>query len=183
MILSRSDYKNYLEQDAIAMGLNPASKVAMLKATLANPRWRFIKKLRKTEYYKNTSTNIFKKIYALIVWYGYKNYGLKLGFTIPLNVCGPGLSLPHYGTLVISKLARIGKNARIHICVNIGESNNGAPQIGDNVYIGPGAKLFGPIKIGNNVQIGANAVVNKSFDEDNIVIAGVPAKIVKRIDK
>jgi len=43
-------------------------------------------------------------------------------------------------------------------------------------------KIFGPIKLGNNVIIGANAVVNKSFKEDNIVLAGIPAKIVKRIE-
>lgn len=55
----------------------------------------------------------------------------------------------------------------------------GVPVIGDNCYIGPGAKLFGDIRIGNNVAIGANSVVNKSF-EDNVTIAGVPAKIVNK---
>ena len=60
------------------------------------------------------------------------------------------------------------------------EKEEEAPIIGDNCFIGPGAKLFGKIKIGNNVAIGANAVVNKSF-EDNVTIAGVPAKIVNNI--
>jgi serine O-acetyltransferase len=50
---------------------------------------------------------------------------------------------------------------------------------GDNVYIGPGAKIFGPIVIGNNVAIGANAVVNKSF-QHNCTIAGVPAKVISQ---
>lgn len=90
------------------------------------------------------------------------------------------MSLPHYGTLVISSKAKIGKNARIHVCVNIGAYNGGAPIIGDNVYIGPGAKIFGPITLGHNVSIGANSVVNKSFIEDNIVLAGSPAKIIRR---
>ena len=84
----------------------------------------------------------------------------------------------HYGTLVVNKDARIGNNCRIHVGVNIGGFNGGVPVIGDNVYIGPGAKIFGGITIGNNVSIGANAVVNKSFP-DNVVIAGVPAKIIK----
>ena len=63
--------------------------------------------------------------------------------------------------------------------VNIGMqglSDADSPIIGDNVWIGPGAKLFGKIIIGNNCQIGANAVVNKSFEEEGITIAGVPAK-------
>lgn len=83
--------------------------------------------------------------------------------------------------MVINGAARIGENCRIHVGVNIGTAagtNGQAPVIGNNVYIGPGAKLFGPIKIGNGVAIGANAVVNKSFEEDNVTLAGVPAKII-----
>lgn len=62
--------------------------------------------------------------------------------------------------------------------MNIGEDINGkAPVIGNNVWIGPGAKLFGDITIGDNVMIGANSVVTKSFP-DNVRIAGIPAKII-----
>jgi serine O-acetyltransferase len=50
------------------------------------------------------------------------------------------------------------------------------PKIGDNVYIGPGAKIFGDIEIADGIAIGANSVVNRSFTEPNIGIAGIPAK-------
>ena len=53
------------------------------------------------------------------------------------------------------------------------------PTIGDNCFIGPGAKIFGRIKIGNRIVIGANAVVNKSFETDDVTIAGIPARVVK----
>jgi serine O-acetyltransferase len=53
-----------------------------------------------------------------------------------------------------------------------------APKIGDHVYIGPGAKVFGDIEIADDVQIGANAVVNKSCMENGAVLVGVPAKII-----
>lgn len=54
-----------------------------------------------------------------------------------------------------------------------------APIIGDNVYIGPGAILFGNITIADNVTIAANATVNKSCEVQNVVLAGTPAKVVK----
>lgn len=103
-----------------------------------------------------------------------------LGFTIPINTCGAGLSIAHVGTIVINGKVRIGENCRIHVCVNIGASaqnSHAVPVIGDNCYIGPGAKLYGDIQLGNNVAIGANAVVNKSF-EGNCILAGIPAKVI-----
>ncbi len=103
----------------------------------------------------------------------------KLGFTIPLNVFGPGLSIAHRGTIVVNTATRVGANCRLHACVNIGTKagyEDVAPKIGDNVYIGPGAKIFGEIEIANGIAIGANAVVNRSFLEPNVSIAGVPAK-------
>jgi serine O-acetyltransferase len=104
--------------------------------------------------------------------------GSVLGFSIPLNVFGPGLCIAHKGTIVVNQNARIGENCRIHVCTNIGSGRKGfsAPQIGNNAYIGPGAKIFGDIVIADDIAIGANSVVNKSFHEKGISIAGVPAR-------
>ena len=99
---------------------------------------------------------------------------IKLGLTIPKNVFGPGLCIVHHGTVVVSEKAQVGRFCRIHPGTCIGDYN-GAPILGDYVYIGPGAKLFGDIHIGNNVAIGANAVVNSSF-EDTQTIGGIPAR-------
>ena len=111
-------------------------------------------------------------------YYLHKKLSYKLGYTIYKNNFGPGVCFCHYGTLVVNKDVRIGRNCRIHVGVNIGGYDGGVPTIGDDVYIGPGAKIFGGIIIGNNVSIGANAVVNKSLP-DNVVVAGIPAKILK----
>ena len=103
------------------------------------------------------------------------------GFEIPVNVFGKGLSIAHKGTIVVNGAVRVGDNCRLHTCVNIGTApgvGGLVPSIGNNVYIGPGAKLWGRIVIGNNVMIGANSVVGKSFP-DNVCIAGVPARIIK----
>lgn len=111
----------------------------------------------------------------------HKIWGILLGFSIPINVIEEGLCLYHYGYVVISRHAKIGKWCSIHSGVNIGQNwtADDTPEIGDYCFISPGAKLFGRIKLGNRIVIGANAVVNRSFEEDNITIAGIPAKKVK----
>lgn len=81
----------------------------------------------------------------------------------------------HPGTVVINGKARIGCNARIHVC-EYWCRKKWCPVIGDNVYIGPGAKIYGNIEIGDNVKIGANLVVNKSFGND-VLLVGIPAAI------
>ncbi|MHC1757646.1 MAG: serine O-acetyltransferase [Methanosarcina sp.] len=104
---------------------------------------------------------------------------IHLGYSIPINVFGPGLCIAHRGTIVVNKDSRVGENCRIHACTNIGSGRDSillAPKIGNGVYIGPGAKIFGNIEIADNIAIGANSVVNKSFYEKGISIAGVPAK-------
>ena len=114
----------------------------------------------------------------------WKNHklGIKLGFTIPCNCFGAGLNIHHYGCIVVNSHAKIGENCNIQQGVNIGKnySAENVPTIGNNVYIGPGAKLFGKINIANGCVIGANAVVTKSCNEENMVLVGVPAKIVGR---
>ena len=93
-----------------------------------------------------------------------------------------GLYIGHHGGIVISGGAVIGKNVNISQNVTIGVSgegeNRGCPVIGDNVYIAPGAKIFGKITIGNNVKIGANAVVFKDIPENAIVVLEPGYKIV-----
>jgi len=102
-----------------------------------------------------------------------------LGFDIPINTFGPGLKINHFGLIVVNGNARIGAFCDIHQGVNIGQHGiniDDVPTIGDNVWIGPGAKIFGKITIASRCAIGANAVVNRSFNEENISIAGIPAK-------
>ena len=186
MINSKEAYLHYLEADRIALG---RKKLALADQALAflSPDyiWNFQRLLRKIEYYKNAKSNGYlnKFIYRYLKL-KYKNLSLRLGFTIPENVFGPGLCIVHYGTIVVNAHARVGANCRIHVDTNIGASGGSikAPQIGNNVYIAPGAKIFGDIKLPNNTAIGANSVVNRSFEEENTLIAGVPARVIKRIE-
>lgn len=174
MIKSKQDYKYYLEADRIALGKK--SKKPMF---FFDEVWLFQRLLRKVEYYKNCKNSIFFRPYYYYLYLKFHLLSLFLGFHIKPNVFGPGLSISHPGTIVINGSARVGANCRIHVCTVIGTKagyGDVTPRIGDNVYIGPGAKIFGDIEIADGIAIGANSVVNKSFTEPNIGIAGIPAK-------
>jgi len=145
--------------------------------SVRHPTLHFLRVLRRVEYLKNCCHGPVGRVAYLIVATYFRFLSIYLGFTIPPNTCGPGLRLNHWGTIVISPEARIGARARINICVNIGIKDGRAPQLGDNVYIGPGAKLFGRIRLGDGVRVGANAVVTKSFPE-GVILAGIPAKVI-----
>ncbi|MCC6300299.1 MAG: serine acetyltransferase [Anaerolineales bacterium] len=93
---------------------------------------------------------------------------------------GPGLFIEYgYGTIIGPR--KMGENCRIAAGVTIGYKNDSdpSPVIGNNVFIGAGAQVLGPITIGDNVIIGANAVVLRDVPP-NCTVAGVPARIIKR---
>ena len=145
---------------------------------VTRPLIHFQLTLRKAEYYENCRKNIPGRIYLTFLKLRLMKLSTNLGFTIPRHVFGPGLSLAHWGSIVVHPDVRVGKNCRIHSAVNIGIFKGKCPIIGDNVYI---AKLFGGITIGNNVTIGANAVVNKDVPS-NVTVGGIPAKIISEND-
>lgn len=173
MIRSQTEYVEYLKADSIAR------KRSRGIFSLSRDRiWVFQRRMRRLEYYTNCGKN---RLLKSIACFQYSHSGKRLGFSIPINIFGPGLSIAHAGTIVVNAGARVGRNCRLHVCVNIGTAagkSHDAPQIGDNCYIAPGAKIYGKIKIGDNMVIGANAVVNKSFPEGNATIGGVPARII-----
>lgn len=172
MITSRKEYRRYIQADVAAYGLQHVSLYNWLRID----QLRFQLRLRRLEYLTNCQPwRLFSRAVLEVM-----NHGLavRLGFTIPKNVFGPGLCLVHRGTVVVNPAAKVGAGCRMHPSTSIGDYN-GTPTLGDNVYIGPGAKLYGPITIGNNVAIGANAVVNSSFS-DNCTVGGIPAKVISQ---
>ncbi len=173
MITDRQTYREYVKEDLKAYGLTHMG--------FYNYWWmdclRFQLRLRRIEYLHNTAGhNPLKRLWRFVLEVVNHRLATRLGFTIPKNVFGPGLHIVHYGTIVVHPDARVGRNCRLHPSTSIGDYN-GVPRLGDNVYIGPGAKIYGPVTLGNNVAVGANAVVNKSFGS-NVTLGGVPARIV-----
>ena len=171
MIRSRADLRDYLEADRIGLRRGAGSPQHYDEV------WKFQRLLRRVEFLHNTGANALLRKY----WsWRLHRQSVRCGFEIPLNTFGPGLSIAHRGTIVVHPDARIGCNCRIHVDVVIGNQPGPPPEpvprIGDNVYIGPGAKIFGGIVLGDNLVIGANAVVNTSFPEGRMTIAGAPAR-------
>ena len=178
MIQTKEELRYYLKKDKEALGISRQHP-----RIVGDDIWKFEIALRKHEYYHNCVTHCRGGIYKIMqCFWGFMHYklGLRLGLQIPINVFDEGLRINHFGLIVVNSNARIGKFCDIHQGVNIGaNTDGGTPCIGDNCWIGPGVKIFGGIHLGNSIMIGAGSVVNKDFKEDNITIAGVPARKIK----
>lgn len=175
MITNKTELRKCLNDDYKALFLNRRGGII---ERIKNPVLKFERHLRYCEYYRNTAKRSpYYNPFYLFHKIRLHNLGIKLGFSIPENCFGYGLSIAHYGTIVVNPNVRVGSDCRIHTGVNIGANKDAfdVPVIGNHVYIGPGAKIFGKITIGNNVKIGANAVVLKDAP-DNAVLVGIPAR-------
>ena len=91
---------------------------------------------------------------------------------------GPGFVILHGCGTVINSSVRGGANIIIENGITIGAEKNEKPELGNNIFIGAGARIIGKVKIGDNVKIGANAVVAKNIP-NNCTVVGIPARIVK----
>ncbi|MFW9846755.1 MAG: serine O-acetyltransferase, partial [Candidatus Thorarchaeota archaeon] len=99
---------------------------------------------------------------------------------------GSDFFIDHGGGVVIGETAEIGNNVTIFQGVTLGgvsmTREKRHPTVGNDVVIGSGAQILGPVKIGNRVRIGANAVVTEDIPDDSVVV-GVPGRIVARNGK
>ena len=124
---------------------------------------------------------LLRRPFSLMYKFLFKCIQVLTGIELPCEVrVGKNFRIDHFGGIIISGYASFGDNCIIRNGVTVGLKNieeKAAPKIGNNVNIGAGAKLLGPITIGDNVDIGAGAVVLKSVP-DNCLAVGVPA-IVK----
>ena len=92
---------------------------------------------------------------------------------------GPRFVLIHSLGVVINGAVRGGAGTHIEHQVTIGAEQGQSPTLGDDVFIGAGAKILGPVHIGNHAKIGANAVVLQDVP-DHATAVGIPARIIAR---
>lgn len=173
MIDSRETYQYYIKQDRLALGRQRDVRPRMFGDEI----WQFEILLRKVEYDLNCRRGAVGRLIGKWHKMRFHRLSVRLGFTIPPNVFGPGLSIPHYGTIVVHGNVRAGKNCRLQEGVTIGATNGSheAAVIGDNCYFGSGAKVIGAVRIADDVAVGANAVVTRDIAEPGTTWAGIPA--------
>ena len=95
---------------------------------------------------------------------------------------GPGFYIGHIGGVHINPGAVLGMNCDVAHRVTIGTSalgRDGAPTVGDDVYIGTGATLIGKIRVGNGAKIAANSLIISNVP-DGATVMGVPGRVVMR---
>jgi len=104
----------------------------------------------------------------------------------PGATIGKALFIDHGSGVVIGETTIIGDYCTVYQNVTLGGTGKDIgkrhPTLGNNVMVGAGAKVLGPLKVGNNVKIAAGAVVLKDVP-DNSTAVGIPAKVVRVDDK
>ena len=135
------------------------------------PGLKFLTIFRLTQHFRTKNRVLF---YFFFLWL--RRLKIKYGFDISYRTqIGKGFYIGHFGQVVIHGDAIIGENCNISQGITIGINNygekKGVPMIGNNVFIGPNACVFGKISIGNNVTIGANVVVTESIEDAKTVLS------------
>lgn len=175
-IVDKASYRRFLLEDMQAF--EPKWSRWRPWYGIKYPTLAWLRKLRLAEYMMNTAQGRLGKAIGLLFRLRARSAGKRLGFTIPPNVFGPGLRLPHWGTIIVNDKAVVGARCTLHPCTVLGVYEGGVPTLGNDCYIGAGAKLYGAIMIGDRVRIAPNAAVGASFPADQ-VIGGVPARTIR----
>ena len=164
--------KEYISSDYKRCGIHKISLRILFSVFYIhpNPGLKFMTIFRLTQHYRRKNRLLF---YFFFLWLRRLKY--KYGFDISYRTqIGKGLYIGHFGSIVIHGDAVIGNNCNISQGMTIGISNygekQGVPTIGNFVFIGPNAGIFGKITIGNNVTIGANAVVSENIADGKTVL-------------
>lgn len=169
-----------------AYNLKNDKKNFLLKIAILfhNPNMFFLAMFRIESYLYNNDNFLIRYFgYLLYPFYYYILYFILDVIILPKVKIGGGFYL-HYRGIIIANSTIAGENLTIIGPVTIGTNFfNGkkAAKIGNNVTIGSGAKIIGEVDIGDNVIVGANAVVVKDIGS-NVIVAGVPAKVIKKND-
>ena len=172
MIKSKKDLKEYLDYEK---KLYQKKRIKLYGPVLSESSiaWKYVCLLRYEEFHFNSNHYLRALFYRFLK--------VKLGrarlLSFGINVVDKGLML-HHPHNIMCNAKKIGKNCSIQFNVSLvaGGHDGGIPTVGDDVAIGVGSVILGDIYIGNGIAIGANSTVNKSFIEDNICIAGSPAR-------
>jgi len=182
MIQSKNDLKYFLLEDAKTYNLSNIFKyhIKLLYGGEDAHSLRYLKTLRRYEYFHNCSKTIFGRLISYYLRYRWMRLSLRYNLHIGINMVGYGFYIAHLSGGGIINCISIGNYCRMNAGVIVGNKDNQSDiaAIGNNVKLSAGCKVFGNIIIGDNVVVAPNAVVTKNVPS-NCVVAGIPAKIIK----
>lgn len=155
-----------------------ASRFEFIRMYLTNPVFRHLVRFRSLQRIRGMG--VLKPLFYLLLFLHERSM-IRLGIRLPLSArIGRGLYIPHFGGIWINPDAEIGVNCNLSQGVTLGGltkgPNQGAPKIGDRVYIGPNATIVGGVTIGDDALIGANSLIVTNVPPKGVAI-GVPARI------
>lgn len=170
-----------IEADYMATLKNKPSKVKMTVAFLQVSGFRLSVLYRVGHKFRVKKHKVASAITTRII---------RLSAPVDIEITaqiGEGVVFPHPLCIVIGGKVKIGKNCKIMQGVSLGgslgkikEDGQSQPILGDNVFLGAGCKIVGPVTIGDNVIIGANSVVTRDIPSGSKAF-GSPAKIVNKV--
>ncbi len=170
MIKSRAYLRAYQKADRVARGCRRT-----VWARFFHVIWRYERCLRRLEYLPSTITNA---VSVTIARFRHRRLGRLFGFSIPRNIFRPRTvhRPPRHdcGRFWRQSQSKLPPPVDRNIGTAAGQSE--ALTLGDNCYIRPGAKAFGPIEIGSATAIGANAVMNRGLPDGHVTLGEIPAK-------
>lgn len=137
---------------------------------------KYIRTMRLLSYCMNTRHKIIRLLCPLIERY-YTRLGIKLCFDIHPDVFSYGLSIPHWGTIVVGGNNTVGAFAVLHTSTCISHSGK---TIGDGLYLSTGSIILGSITLRDHVTIAPNSCVKESFCESGITLGGTPSTVKKK---
>lgn len=171
---------------AMCLGARDPSVSRLLLSCLTDYKFRILLRMRLSQSLIRRgfiSRQIARHLFKLNC-----RYGVDIS---PYASIEGGLRLAHPSNIVIGDQAVVGRNARILQGATIGGSTGKVrdddpqftmPRLGNNVIVGPGAKVLGPILVGRGAFIAANAVVTRDVDKLNLV-GGIPGKLLSTFTK
>lgn len=194
MIKTKEELREYMQADALLypkvsgnIFLRLRNYIVTTPQSTQHYVYSYIVNLRYAEYHENNSilncrisfNACWHTLMMLFRYWKLRKLSYITGIQIDPSSFGKGLQIWHYGSIIVNRAAKIGDYATIYPGVVIGAKKGKVPIIGNNVFIGAGAKILGGVKICDNVIVAPNAVVVKDVPA-NCIVAGVPAKIIKR---
>ena len=180
--MSFEDYKYLILSDLYRRSGGDLGLSTLLRHVLFDEPYQYIFWMRTCLFLFAREDPLLRIVLYPIARMMLRRYRHKHGIEVPFTTSiGSGFYIGHAGGIVVHSKAVIGKNCDLSHGVTLGQGNRGKnkgyPTIGDNTYIGPGAKVIGAIRIGNNVAIGANCVVTRDVP-DYAVVVGVPGRVI-----